>query len=922
MEARADYLAEMALAYYDANQPTEGDQALRRAMETARKSDTEEALSLRLQIAGASLEQGKTGLAIEIFRQAALAHPDNPNGWEGLVGAYTRTGEFAQAITAVRSIPQPAYDAAVKDTGFLNSVAVLYSSQGQCQEAEDFLNRSLALDQSQGRQPPEGTQLQLADVWTREHNYSRARDLYGQIVTRNPNSADAWRSYLAVLHQQHADQTLVAEIPRIPASVRTQLETDPNFIVLEASAYLVSGQPQDALPLLREALSRYTGQHKNPPADLEIQLAWTMLAVSLDEPGLSDLLLNAKRQTNLTSKQQDAIEEIYSTWSVRRAERAFDTQPQLTDEILTDAGHEYPADRNIHSALASMYLKRNEKEKALDVFQTWGMTGAQAGDYRVAAGAALSTHKNDLAEEFMREGLEHFPHDAELMHMKAREDIARGDYDAGERELRAALTDVREPDSADSQTEALALKNLQQNAEAENPAPAQEGAGQLSNSPQSPPSCKAETARDSASSARIRPISLTFALPYGQNQAGQGSTGQNAGSQAPAQRQQQTQQMEDEVEAVDNRNTPIISTGEIGVGRVGDPGFDQLIITDSLLGAAYTASNRVRLGIEGHGVYAFSGTPDGSSTQRFGTLPVGAVFAEQSKIGYSGIAQLSTDTFGIEAGTSPQGFAVHSIIGGVRYRPLNGWLTILGVRDSVKDSLLSYAGSRDPGTGIRWGGVVGNTGTVRFDSAPSSNTSYRKLGEYASGSYSFIQGLHVPNNWNVTGNAGVYWQVVQGFTVGANATGMHDDKNLNFFSFGQGGYFSPQQYYLASIPISWYSRHPRFEYQVKFSGGVQHLVQDATPFYPVLPGNAVVTPGTYAASNSTAPNYDADIRMGYRVAPHMYFDVFATANNARNYYTQGAGFNLRYMIDKIPTSTDLRINSIPDWAGKQPFAIQ
>ena len=41
--------------------------------------------------------------------------------------------------------------------------------------------------------------------------------------------------------------------------------------------------------------------------------------------------------------------------------------------------------------------------------------------------------------------------------------------------------------------------------------------------------------------------------------------------------------MEDEVESVDNRNTPIISTGGTGTGRVGDPGFDRLIIADTFL---------------------------------------------------------------------------------------------------------------------------------------------------------------------------------------------------------------------------------------------------------------------------------------------------------------------------------------------------
>jgi cellulose synthase operon protein C len=952
MQIRSDYLSEMALVYYEANQSNEGDHFLRLALETADKSDTVDALSLRLQIAGVFLEQGgsRTGWAIDIYRQATQSHPNNPSGWEGLVGAYIRVGETSQAIAAVRSMPQISYNAALKNTGFLDSVALLYTNRGQCGEAEDFLHVSLAADRSAGRQPSESTQLQLADIWMRERNYGPARDLYGEIIGKDANSAEAWRGYLVTLHQLRADRTLVAEVPQMPYAVRTQLETDPSFLNLEASAYSTAGRNQDALQLLLKARSRYTAEHKVTPVVLEIQTAWTMLAVSADEPGLSDLLESDKKRTDLTSKERAAFEEIYSNWSVRRAEHAFESKPEVAFSILNDAGHEYPGDRNIHAALASLYLRRNDKQGALDTFQSWGMAGAQPGDYRMAAGAALSAHKYQLADQYLKQGLEHFPTDPELMHMTARQDIARGNYEEGERELRAALTAVREEGTSDSEADVMALPNMETNAAPGRLRPVPNGTGGYAGSSQS--ACKAEPSRGATNEARIRPIALVFFVSPAENSEEQEASGQEAQSQQSpdqsqpqqqeqpsaqqqqeqsqtqqqaqpqTQQQQREQQMEDEVEAVDDRNTPVFTTGGVGTGRVGDAGIDRLIIGDTLLGGAYTASNQMRVGVEAHGVYAYSGTPDGSSNLPFGTLPAGAIFGEQSKIGYSGQAQLSTQNLGLMFGTTPQGFAVHNLTGGVRYRPLNGWFTFESVRDSVKDSLLSYAGSRDPGTGIRWGGIVSNTGTVKFDSAPLvSNVRYKALGEYASASYSFVQGLHVPNNWGLSGNAGVYWQVVQGFTIGVNASAMHYDKDLKYFSFGQGGYFSPQQFYLASIPISWYSRHPRFEYQVKFSGGVQYLHEDATPFYPVLPGVANLIQGTYAPDSSTAPNYDADIRVGYRVAPRVYLGTFATANNSRDYYTQSVGFNVRFMLDPIPTSTDLRVNSIPDWTGRQPFSI-
>lgn len=925
LEVRSDYLSEMALVYYSANQPGEASRELARALQAASTSDTDAALGTRLQIAAILMKQGKPARAIEIYLNATHVHPDNPSGWEGLVGAYSRFNDVSQAIDAVRSMPRHSYDAAMKHTGFLNSVAVLYSARGQCSEAEDFLNRSLALDREHGNPPAENTELQLAYVWMREHNYGNARYLYKEILSSDVNSSEAWRGYLIVLHRLRKDRVIVAKIPRIPRAVRTQLEAAPGFLVLEASAYSASGRDNDALPLLQAARSRYAAQRKPSPALLDIQTAWTMLTVSLDESGLADLLLEDQQRTDLTPTQRDAIQEIWSDWNVRLADRAFAAHPQLAVTILTSAGRAYPGNRNIHAALASLYLKRHDKAKALEVFQTWGMAGAQAGDYRMAAGAALSAHKSDLAEQFLRRGLAHFPTDPGLMQMVARQDIARGDYNAGESELKSALLALREPDTPESHPPAVPRTRSRAAAsplESGHYLPPLNNSGTL----QTDPPCRDETGEGPAREAQIRPISISFSVAAVQNAPGRSSAGQQ--SQPPtamtqAGNQNQAKQMEDEIEAIDDRNTPVIGTGEAGTGRIGDAGIDRLILSDTLFAtASYTAANRVRFDIEAHGIEAYSGTPDGGSNQAFGTLPAHALFGKQASFGYSGFGQLSTKTFGLMAGTSPQGFPVHNLIGGFRFRPGNRWFTLLGVRNSVTDSLLSYAGAVDPGTGLRWGGVVANRGEVRLDSAPSNGIRYKRIGEYAAGSYSFLQGLRVPDNWSVTGNAGLYWQVVPGLTLGTNAYAMHYNKNLDFFSFGQGGYFSPQKYYLASIPISWYARHPRFEYALRFSGGIQYLHNEASPFYPVLPGSAAVTQGTYASSNNMAPNYDADIRMGYRVAPHVYFDMFATANNARNFYTQSMGFNLKFMINPIPTSTDIRVNSIPDWTGKQAFSVQ
>jgi cellulose synthase operon protein C len=926
LESNSAFLSEMALVDYRMNQTAAGDQAMRAAMQLARTSDSSDALSLRLQIAGQFLNHGNTARAIEIYIQATQLHPGDPGPWEALVGAYTRGNDFSDAIAAVRNMPQQAYNAAVKHQGFLNSVALLYSTRGQCSEAEGFLERSIQLDQTTGRQPEESTQLQLADVWMREHSYSQAQNLYHQIADSHEDSIQAWRGYLVALHQGNMDRALVAEIPHLPSAVRSTLQDDPTFLILEAGAYSTTGRNQEALPLLEQALSRYAARNAVPPVNLEIQTAWTMLAVSPNESGLGDLLLKTKSRAGITAQERAAIEELWSTWSIRRADLAFATKPQFAFSILADASNVYPGNRNIRVALAALYLKHHDKQDALTIFQAWGMTGAQASDFRMAAGAALSAHKNDLAEQYLQRGLARFPRDPELMHMSAQREIAHGDYDQGERELQSALLALRSQDTAGPNPADLILPKAPENSVASSAA--LDDSGKPAGSFDAAAPCRAQTAGD-PNQGRIRPISLRFFAPSLRLLAAQDQTtgappaklGDPA-TEAPTQNQKEAQQMEDEVEAVQDRNTPLINFGDTGRGRVGDAGIDRLVINDSVVSASYTVSNLARFTLEGHGVYAYSGTPDGSQSQPFGTLPAYSLFGQQSQVGYAGLAQFSTATFGIAAGTSPQNFLVHHLIGGIRFQPFNGPFTFLAERDSVQDSLLSYAGARDPATSLRWGGVVANTGTASFSSAPRNNADYRAVGVYASGSYSFLQGASVPDNWNLSANAGLYWQMVQGFTVGANGAAIHYNRNLQYFSFGQGGYFSPQQYYLASVPISWYSRHARFEYAIRFSGGIQYLHGDQSPLYPVLPASGLVTQGAYPSYSTTAPNYDLNLRLGYRVAPRLYFGTFASANNARNYYDQSAGFTLRFMLDPIPTRTELRVNSIPDWRGQQPFAVQ
>src|SRR5215467_2653868 len=442
LEARADYLSELALAFYSTKQPSEGNRMLERAMGVASPAEPADALNARLDLARLLMQQGNSGLAVTIYQQATKLHPDSVIAWGALVGQYAGQRQFAQARATVRSMPQSTLETASKNPGFLNSIAAVYAADGDCGEAEDSLNRSLNLDRAAGRPPAVGTQLQLADLWLEERNYAKASQGYRGVIAKEPDSLDAWHGYMVALHGSHGD--MLAEVGRIPAAIRAQLNQEPDFLVLLASAETSAGHDSQTVSLLQQARSIYESHHQVAPADLDVQLAWAMLNDRQSDPTV--FLEKVRARTDLSREQRAAIEDVWTNWSIRSAEEAFEQKkPERAIAVLTQAEGNLPDNPKIHAELASVYSREHSYQKALEVFDAWGMKGAEAGDYRAAAGTAQAAHQPARVDFYLSQGLERFPNDADLLEMKGKQEIAHGKYTQGQSYLKMALRAARNP---------------------------------------------------------------------------------------------------------------------------------------------------------------------------------------------------------------------------------------------------------------------------------------------------------------------------------------------------------------------------------------------------------------------------------------------------------------------------------------------
>jgi hypothetical protein len=133
---------------------------------------------------------------------------------------------------------------------------------------------------------------------------------------------------------------------------------------------------------------------------------------------------------------------------------------------------------------------------------------------------------------------------------------------------------------------------------------------------------------------------------------------------------------------------------------------------------------------------------------------------------------------------------------------------------------------------------------------------------------------------------------------------------------GQGGYFSPQFYGLASAPVTWYDRNEHVEYEIAAAVGVQRIVEDPSPFFPMMLSQPI-----YQGQTRMDANYNVSFRLEGRLASHVMLGLFANANNARDYSAQAFGVTLKILADRVPANTGLHIKSVPDWRGRQPFSI-
>ncbi len=386
---------------------------------------------------------------------------------------------------------------------------------------------------------------------------------------------------------------------------------------------------------------------------------------------------------------------------------------------------------------------------------------------------------------------------------------------------------------------------------------------------------------------------------------------------------------QDELNAIRQERSPTVAIGPTLRSRQGEAGMSELTEMSAPVEMQLPAGDG-KIAMRVTPVALDAGTPSGDypNGSRFGGGPAAALAQQAGTTGGAGSQSesgvgLSVAYLGerveAELGSTPLGFRYTDFTGGLRLKgPFAGnWnYDVDFSRRPVTDSLLAFAGARDARTGQSWGGVssTGARMQIGYDNG--------EYGLYGYGSFHSLSGHNVESNSRIEGGGGVYVRLMQDadsdLTGGLNVTALSYDKNLRYFTYGHGGYFSPQSFLAMSVPVTWNQRSGRLRYQIRGSLGVQHFTEDDADYFP---GNAGLqaaaqaavgaagelnlggpSSAIYGGQSKTGLGYNLGAAVEYQLAPQLTLGGHLAMDNASDYRQFIGGMYLRYAFEPATAS--------------------
>lgn len=919
---------------------------------------TQEARALRglAQVLG---EQGKPDEALHMLERLPTAEREKLGGLGQLRADQALQRARAAEKRGDTQGMRQALEAALRDdpnnAWARFSLARLYVDLGAVAEARSLMDGLLA------NKPKDGDALYTSALLSIQLNeWEKAQATLARIP-RDARNADVNRLVAEVdfnLQLQRINafsrSGQKADARALLRRIEPQAQGKPTRLSAFAAAYADAGDPQRAIVIMRDLLAR------SPKADLSLTLSYANVLLTAEQDVEVAGILRDLQGRSMTVEQRQQYDDLLFFYRVRQAEQLRQRgELAAAYETLAPALAQRPQDPMAVSALARMYGANGNTSKALELFKPLlrrhpDDAGLQVG----AADMAAQEAENAYAEEALEKALRLAPNDVDILTTAARVYRYLGRTGTAAELLGKVVAQEK------LEKTPIYAANAKPTEVPSNPFAGIGSASTVQASiPQPVQTLPVAQAALQPRSMDLVPLPVDQAAPRSAPALSQNSLPINVySSAAPAEPQVASNPfavladgdevdpragMSEAARALDDilqQRSPYLVQGMTVRSNDSESGLSKLTDIQTPFEASMPlGDNRVALRVTP--VSLDAGKLDIEASERYGTGAVGVIdevrvfYAKnpgategeleaeverllnrgqgrQKDSGVGLAVAWESEPHGVKAdiGVSPLGFLYSTAVGGISLeRSLSGSQNLhYGFalsRRAVTDSLTSFAGSRDERSGHEWGGVTANGGRAQLSYDDGD------FGAYGYGSAHALLGNNVKSNTRLELGSGAYWYLLNDersiLTAGLGLTGIGYENNQGNFTYGSGGYFSPQRFYSLSIPVNWAHRGDRWTYKIRSSVGIQHVKQDSTPYFvsdndmqdrleayaALAAENDEYLPTQFQGFSDTSIGYNLSGAAEYRLGSNFFLGGHAGVDNAQDYRQLSGGLYLRYMLE-------------------------
>lgn len=269
-----------------------------------------------------------------------------------------------------------------------------------------------------------------------------------------------------------------------------------------------------------------------------------------------------------------------------------------------------------------------------------------------------------------------------------------------------------------------------------------------------------------------------------------------------------------------------------------------------------------------------------------------------------------------DVGVTGIGLPVTNLVGGWQQSgDWRDWRYQLGVsRRPMTGSLLSYAGAADPITGKVWGGVVatGVSGRLSGDVGPTSVS--------WSVAQHWLTGRHVLGNQRLSmrwaADQDVYRGPASVVNAGVALAFTRHAHDLSEYSWGHGGYYSPQRLLSLSVPLEWSGRSGAWTWELRGALTWSHSSSAAIAQYPNDPGvQAQAGNPVFGGSSSSGLGRSLKGAVEHQLTRNLALGALLEWERSTDYSPTNLLLYARYFFDPVRVPLENRPRPVKLYSG-------